>query len=92
VRGRASWPRNPATCASAHASVHGDRGGGETDKAGPRRRERRKGHAGHRLGSWRSGPVRQRERERTGEGNWCRPIGPTGQSERGRARARENCR
>jgi hypothetical protein len=24
ARGWASWPRNPATCASAHALVHGD--------------------------------------------------------------------
>jgi hypothetical protein len=36
----ASWPRNLATCVSAHAPVHGEHGGGETDRAGPRRRER----------------------------------------------------
>jgi hypothetical protein len=29
------------TCASAHAPVHGGRGEGGTDKAGPRRRERK---------------------------------------------------
>jgi hypothetical protein len=58
ARGRASWPRNPATCVSAHAPVHGERGGGRTDRAGPRRRERRKGRAGQRLGDWRSGPAR----------------------------------
>jgi hypothetical protein len=46
AHGRASWPRNPATCASAHTPVHGERGGGGTDRAGPRRRERRKGCAG----------------------------------------------
>jgi hypothetical protein len=40
ARGRASWPRNPATCASAYAPVHGERGGGRTDREGPRRRER----------------------------------------------------
>jgi hypothetical protein len=34
------------TCASAHASVHDERGGGRTDRAGPRRRERRKGVCG----------------------------------------------
>jgi hypothetical protein len=62
VRGRASWPRNPATCASAHALVHGERGGGRTDRVGPRRRERRKGRVGQRLDDWRSGPARQRER------------------------------
>jgi hypothetical protein len=31
------------TCASAHAPVNGEREGGETDRAGPRHRERRKG-------------------------------------------------
>jgi hypothetical protein len=30
--GRASWLRNPATCASAHALVHDERGGGGTDR------------------------------------------------------------
>jgi hypothetical protein len=46
---------------SAHAPVHGERGGGGTDRAGPRRRERRKGRAGQWLSDWRSGPTRQRE-------------------------------
>jgi hypothetical protein len=46
ARGRASWPRNPATCASAHAPVHGEREGGRADRAGPWRRERRKGCVG----------------------------------------------
>jgi hypothetical protein len=32
ARGRASWPRNPATCASAHAPLPGERGGGRTDR------------------------------------------------------------
>jgi hypothetical protein len=59
--------------------VHGERGGGGTDRAGPRRRERRKGRAGQRLDDWRSGPARQRERECAGERNWRRQIGPTGQ-------------
>jgi hypothetical protein len=53
-----SWPRNPATCVSAHAPVHGERGGGGADRAGPRRRERGKGHAGQRLGDWRPRPAR----------------------------------
>jgi hypothetical protein len=37
----ASWPRNPATCASAHAMVHGGREEGGTDTEGPRCRERK---------------------------------------------------
>jgi hypothetical protein len=32
AHGRASWPRNPATCASAHALVHGERGGRGTNR------------------------------------------------------------
>jgi hypothetical protein len=35
--------RNPATCVSAHALVHGERGEGGTDMEGPRRRERKGG-------------------------------------------------
>jgi hypothetical protein len=58
-----SWPRNPATCASAHAPVHGGRGEGGSDKAAPRCRERRKGRTGQRLDGWRSRPAKQRERE-----------------------------
>jgi hypothetical protein len=65
ARGRASWPRNLATCASAHAPVHSERGGGRTDRTGPRRRERRKGRGGQRLDDWRSGPTRQRGRGST---------------------------
>jgi hypothetical protein len=61
VRGRASWPRNLATCASVHAPVHIERGGDGTDRAGPWRRERRKGRAGQQLGDWRFRPTRQRE-------------------------------
>jgi hypothetical protein len=69
-------------CASAHAQVHGERGGGGTNRVGPRHRERRKGRAGQRLGDWRSGPVRQRERERVGEENQRRQVGPSGQRPR----------
>jgi hypothetical protein len=76
------------TCASAHAPVHGERGGGRTDRAGPQRRERKKGRVGQRLGDWRSGPVRQRERESAGEGNLRRKSAPLG-SEREREGARE---
>jgi hypothetical protein len=61
VSGWASWPRNPATCASAHALVHGGRGEGGSDKPGPRRRE--KGDArGQHLGT--GEPERERESER----------------------------
>jgi hypothetical protein len=73
ARGRASWPRNPATCTSAHAPVHGGRGEGKTDKAGPERRERKRDARGQRLGTGKPGPRdTERERERTGEGNWRR--------------------
>jgi hypothetical protein len=51
------------TCASVHAPVQGERRRGRTDREGPRRREREKGCAGQRLGDWRTGPARHRERE-----------------------------
>jgi hypothetical protein len=91
ARGRASWLRNPTTCVSAHAPVHGGRGEGETDRADPRRRERKRDTRGQQLGTGEPGPRdRERERERTGKGNWHRQVGPTGQraSEGGRARGR----
>jgi hypothetical protein len=62
VRGWASWARNPATCASAHALVHGERGGGRTDRAGPRRRERKGDARGQWLGTSDPG-LRDRESE-----------------------------
>jgi hypothetical protein len=70
--------------------VHGEREEGGTDKTGPRRRERKRGRAWQWLGNWQTGPVRQRQRERTREGNWRRQVGPTGQRARegGRARGR----
>jgi hypothetical protein len=90
ARGRASWPINPATCASAHALVHSGREEGETAKAGPRRRA--KGDArGQRLGGGEPGPRdRERERGRTSEGK-LEPIGWShwAASKRGRARARK---
>jgi hypothetical protein len=67
--GRASWPRNPTTCVSAHAAIHGESGEGGTDKADPRCRERKGDARGQRLGTGELGP-RDRERERTGGGNW----------------------
>jgi hypothetical protein len=87
ARGHALWPRNPATCASAHASVHDKRGEGGSDKAGPRRRERGKGTRGNGSAIGNVDPQgRERERERTSEGNWRRQACPTGQ----RARERES--
>jgi hypothetical protein len=84
-----SWPRNPATCASAHAPVHGERGEDITDKAGPRRREReRKGALG---ATARRLAIRARETERESEraketgADRSAPLG----SEREREGARE---
>jgi hypothetical protein len=60
--GRVSWPRNPATCASAHTSVHGEREEGGTDKTCPRRRERKGDARGNGSVAGEPGP-RDRERE-----------------------------
>jgi hypothetical protein len=49
-------------CVSAHALVHGGREEGGTDKAGPRRRERKEDTRGQRLGGDEPVP-RDRERE-----------------------------
>jgi hypothetical protein len=88
VRGRVSWPRNAATCASAHAPVHGEHGEGRTDRVGPRRRGRRKGRAGQRLDDWQSGPARQREKgsaQAKGTGtDRSGPLGSKRESERAR--------
>jgi hypothetical protein len=82
-----SWAGGRASCASAHAPVHGEREGGRTDRAGPRRKERKKGHTGQRLGDWRSRTARQRERARAKETGADRsaPLG----SEREREGTRE---
>jgi hypothetical protein len=87
VHGRASWLRNPATCASAHAPVCGVREEDETDRVGPRRRERKGGAREQRLSTGKPG-LRERERERTGEGNRRRQVSPTGQRAREGGRAR----
>jgi hypothetical protein len=70
ARGRASWLRIPATCASAHALVHDGRGEGGTDMEGPWRRERKgeraRGTTPQRLAE----RAREAEREeRRGGGN-----------------------
>jgi hypothetical protein len=75
ARGRASWPRNPATCASAHALVHGERGGGGTDRVGPQRKERRKRCAGGNSSVTGDPGPRDRERERV---SGQRKLAPTG--------------
>jgi hypothetical protein len=80
-----------ATCASAHVPLHGERGGGGADRAGPRHRERRKGRSGQRLDDWRSGPTRQRERrgvreKKTGTDRSA-PLGSDREREGARERA-----
>jgi hypothetical protein len=93
ARGWASWPRIPATCASARAPVHGEGSEGGTDREGPRRREREKGRAGKGSAPGRTGP-RDRERRGTlvGRSNWRRHVGPSVQRARERARGRESSR
>jgi hypothetical protein len=54
----ASWPRNPVTCASAHALVHGEREEGRSDREGPQHRESKGGRAGAMARRWRTGPAR----------------------------------
>jgi hypothetical protein len=86
ARGRASWPRIPATCASARVLVHSERGEGRADRGGPRRRERERASAqGNDSASGRAGPQGREGRGARGRRNWHRQLGPTGQ----RARERE---
>jgi hypothetical protein len=84
--GRVSWPRNPATGASAHALVHGERGEGGTDREGPRHREIK-------------GGARAREAEREEGRARAKQLAPIGrpqraeiEKERERARWRESRR
>jgi hypothetical protein len=55
---KATWPRIPTTCTSAHSLVHGGRGDGEVDREGPRHRER-EGVRGQLLSAWQNELVRQ---------------------------------
>jgi hypothetical protein len=76
------------TCASAHALVHGECGGGRTDRAGSRCRERRKGRMGNGSGTGDPGP---RDRERGSarvKKSGADRLAPAGR-ERDRERARE---
>jgi hypothetical protein len=80
--GRASLPRNQATCASAHASVHGGHGEDGSDKAGPWHREKT-GRVGATAWHWQTWPAKQRERGRASErSNWRRQVGSTEQRAR----------
>jgi hypothetical protein len=88
VRGRASWPRNPVTCASAHAPVHGGRGEGGSDKTGPRRRERKGDARGQRLSTGEPGPRNRGRGRASGRSNWRRQVGSTKQRARQGGRAR----
>jgi hypothetical protein len=87
ARGRASWPRIPATCVSARALVHGGRGG--ANRGGPRRSEgesERTGATTRRLANW----AREVEREEghVGEETGADSLAPLG-SEREREGTRE---
>jgi hypothetical protein len=75
------------TYVSAHSPVHSRRGEGGSDREGSRHRERGKGRSGQRLSNWRTGPVRQREEKRAGEGTGADRSAPL-DSEREREGAR----
>jgi hypothetical protein len=88
-RGREIPPHARVRTRRSTASAEGAKLTGRVHDA-----ERGEGGAGQRLGDWRIGPARQRERE---EACGRRKLAPTNRphraaSERGRARARENCR
>jgi hypothetical protein len=95
TRGRTTWPRFPATCASARALVYGGRGEGRADSAGPQRREREiereRGWARGGNGSTTSkeGPQSRETRRAHEQGNRRRQPGPARQREGERGRAEE---
>jgi hypothetical protein len=76
------------TCTSAHSLVHGGRGEVGSDRASPRRRERKGGCTGQRLSAWQNGPARQREKERASEETSADRLAPLG-SKREREGTRE---
>jgi hypothetical protein len=77
-------------CASAHAPVHGESGEGGTDKAGPRRRERKGDARGN--GSALANRAREIERECERAKETCADrSAPLGSERERRARTRENC-
>jgi hypothetical protein len=76
-------------CASAHAPVHGERGGGGADRVGPRRRERKGDARDNNSTTSEPGPRgRERESERVKETGADRLIPPGRERERERARER----
>jgi hypothetical protein len=84
ARGRVSWLRIPATCASARALVHSGRGEGGTDRGGPRRSEgesERAGAMARRLAKW--AHKAEREEGRASEETGTDSLAPLG-SERER--------
>jgi hypothetical protein len=85
ARGRASWLRIPATCASARTLVKGGRGEGGADRGDPRCRERGRARGGHGSMTGKMGPQSRERRGAHGRRNRCRQLGPTRQ----RARERE---
>jgi hypothetical protein len=89
--GRATWPRIPATCASARSLVHGGRGEGEADREGPRRREReREGARGatvRRLAE--RACEAEREKVHGGEATGADKLAPLGREREGDARGAE---
>jgi hypothetical protein len=89
ARGWASWPRIPATCASAHAPVHNEGGEGRTDREGPRCRERK-------GGMWAMAQrvaARAHETEREEGRARAKQLAPTGRLQRAQGeRERESVR
>jgi hypothetical protein len=85
IRRRARVRTRRSTTSAEGAELTGQAHGAEREE---------KGCAGQRLGDWRSGPTRQREREGARGGEKRAPTDRPhwAASERGRARARENCR
>jgi hypothetical protein len=88
--GRATWPKIPATCASARSLVHGGRGEGGADREGPRRREReRRGAWGNGSASGRTGLRGAEGRGRGGEATGANMLASLGRErEEGSARGR----
>jgi hypothetical protein len=90
--GKATWPRIPATCASARSLVHGGRGEGRVDRGGPRRKEREKERARGATVRRLAAQAREAEREegRAGEETGADNSAPLGsERERGK-RARDS--
>jgi hypothetical protein len=82
--GRVTWPRIPATRASARSLVHDGRVEGGADREGPQRRDREKGRAGNGSAPDRMGPRDREGRGTRRRSNWRRQVSPTGHRARGR--------